>query len=104
MKKLKIGDKVKILAGEQKGKIGTISAFFQKVKKKNKSQIKEKTFEKERYVYIKEIPTRLKYIKAQPGMNEKQGELQKKEIPVAIHISNITLWLPNNSNVKVENE
>jgi len=37
-------------------------------------------------------------------MNEKQGELQKKEIPVAIHISNITLWLPNNSNVKVENE
>jgi len=36
MKKLKIGDKVKILAGEQKGKIGTISAFFQKVKKKTK--------------------------------------------------------------------
>jgi ribosomal protein L24 len=101
MTKLKIGDKVKILIGDQKGKIGTISAFFQKpLSIKNKKNQAKKNIDEKKYVYIQEIPPRLKYIKK--NSNEKQEGVQKKEIPLAIHISNISLWSINNINPNLE--
>ena len=68
---VKIGDKVQILSGNQKGKVGTINAIF----KKNS------------LVYIENVPPRLKKLKQSKEVDKKEIRL---EIP--IHISNVMLW------------
>lgn len=70
-KHVKIGDKVKVISGNEKGTIGTINLI---VSKKD-------------IVYIDTILPRLKYIK-----KPKEGESKKKELQIPIHISNVMLW------------
>lgn len=76
MKKLdsshvKIGDKVKVISGNQKGIIGTINSILLK----------------KSIVYIEGISPRLKTKKT-----PKEGEAQKIELQIPIHISNVMLW------------
>jgi large subunit ribosomal protein L24 len=68
---VKIGDKVQIISGNQKGKVGTINAIF----KKNS------------LVYIENVPPRLKKLKQSKEVDKKEIRL---EIP--IHISNVMIW------------
>ena len=68
---VKIGDKVKIISGSQKGIIGTINSILTK----------------KSIVYIEGISPRLKTVK-----NPKDGESKKFELQIPIHISNVMLW------------
>ena len=68
---VKIGDRVKVISGKQKGFIGSISEI-------NK---------KESTVIIKELSLRIKYIKNREGV-----EAIKVELPINIHSSNVMLW------------
>ena len=68
---VKIGDKIKIIAGNEKGLIGTINVIFQ-----DKSM-----------AIIEGVVPRIKYKKKTPN-----GEAQKIEIPYMIHTSNLMLW------------
>jgi large subunit ribosomal protein L24 len=68
---IKIGDKVKVLCGNQKGLIGTISS----ISKKNST------------VIIDTITPRIKYVK-----NPQGGEATRVEIQLPLHISNVMLW------------
>ena len=68
---VKIGDKIKIITGDQKGLIGTI----------NKIIIKKSI------VFIDNVLPRIKYTK-----NKQGGEPKKIEISLPIHISNVMLW------------
>ena len=68
---VKIGDKVKIISGNQKGFIGNIVSI----------SIKKST------VIIDTTLPRIKFLKNREG-----GELTKLEIPISIHISNVMLW------------
>lgn len=71
---LKLGDRVKIITGDQKGFIGVILSILNK--------------KKECFVLIDGILPRIKYTKS----TQKDGNPEKKELPVAIHISNVMLW------------
>lgn len=68
---IKIGDKIQIISGSQKGLLGTIKAL-------NK---------KKSLVFIDSIKSRIRYVK-----NRQNGEAEKKEIEIPIHVSNIMLW------------
>lgn len=68
---VKIGDKVKIISGNQKGIIGTINSIL--IKKS--------------VVYIEGISPRLKTKK-----NQKEGKSENLELQIPIHISNVMLW------------
>ena len=68
---IKIGDKVKVIAGNQKGFIGTISTL---IKKKS-------------VIILDGILPRIKFLK-----NNQSTEGKKKEIPIFIHSSNVMLW------------
>jgi large subunit ribosomal protein L24 len=68
---VKIGDKVKVICGSQKGFIGTIASISRK----------------KSIVSIEGILPRVKFVK-----NRKDGESTKIEIPVFIHVSNVMLW------------
>jgi large subunit ribosomal protein L24 len=68
---VKIGDKIKIIAGNQKGLVGTISSISTK----------------KSLAIIEGILPRIKYQKK--GQN---GETQKMEIPIPVHVSNLMLW------------
>ena len=68
---IKVGDRVKVISGKQKGFIGIITII-------NK---KEKT------VNLSELNPRIKYIKNRDG-----GEPKKIELPINIHSSNVMLW------------
>jgi large subunit ribosomal protein L24 len=68
---VKIGDKVKVITGSQKGFIGIINSILMK----------------KSLVIVDGILPRIKYIKNRQG-----GDPLKKEIPIYIHISNIMLW------------
>ena len=68
---VKIGDKIKIIAGNQKGLLGTITS----IDRKNSS------------VIIDNVLPRIRYVKNQQG-----GEAQKKTLQVPIHVSNVMLW------------
>jgi large subunit ribosomal protein L24 len=68
---VKIGDKIKIISGDQKGFIGTITSIFRK-----KST-----------ATIEGVLPRIKYIK-----NKEGGESIKTELPILIHLSNLMLW------------
>jgi ribosomal protein L24 len=73
MKRLKIGDQVKITTGKKKGQLGTISALFPK---KSLVSLKEIFF--------------LKKSKDKETQDEKE-----KEIPILLHCSNLMLWNGN---------
>jgi large subunit ribosomal protein L24 len=67
---VKLGDKIKVICGNQKGLIGTISSIV-----RTKS-----------VATITEILPRIKY-------KGKEGD--KKELPLYIHLSNLMLWDTN---------
>ena len=68
---IKIGDTVKVIAGNQKGFIGVVNSIM---KKKS-------------IVFIDGILPRIKYSK-----NPQGGEQKKSELQIPIHISNVMLW------------
>jgi large subunit ribosomal protein L24 len=68
---IKVGDKVKIITGDNKGTIGTINSIV---------------FKKS-ILFINEVLPRIKYIKNTQGQESKKVEIQ-----VPIHISNVMLW------------
>lgn len=70
-KHVRVGDRIQVIAGDQKGLIGNISSIFPK----------------KQIVTIDTITPRLKYVKNREG-----GESQKVELPIPIHISNVMLW------------
>ncbi len=70
--RLKIGDKVKIISGQEKNQIGLISLI---IKKKQK-------------VIIEGLNMKIKHKKSK-HLNEKSGQIIKIEAP--IHISNVVL-------------
>jgi len=78
---VKVGDKVKVIAGNHKGLIGVITMVNQKKLVAN----------------IDGIVPRIRYTK-----NPQGGEARKMEIPVSIHISNLMLWdSENNTNSRI---
>ncbi|MCP4330545.1 MAG: 50S ribosomal protein L24 [Alphaproteobacteria bacterium] len=70
--RLKIGDKVRIISGKEKGQIGLISLIIIKKQK----------------VIIKGLNMKIKHKKSK-HLNEKSGQIIKIEAP--IHISNVVL-------------
>ncbi len=70
-KHVKIGDKIKVITGNQKGLIGTISSILT-----SKSS-----------VIIDTVIPRIKYKK-----NPQGGASQKIDLQLPIHISNVMLW------------
>ena len=76
-----LGDKVKVIAGNQKGIIGNIVAFFPK----------------KSIVFLDGIPPRIKKLK-----NSQEGKSEEKKIPVSIHVSNVMLWdIKNNQSSRI---
>nr|AYO28721.1 ribosomal protein L24 [Neotessella volvocina] len=69
--RLKIGDKVKIISGKNKGIIGNIEAIFLK----------------KSIVFIENVAPRIKFSK-----KTEQNPSKKIELSIPIHISNIMLW------------
>ena len=68
---VKIGDKIKVISGDQKGIIGTITAVIYK----------------KSVAIIDTILPRVKFKKSPQG-----GEAKKLEIQGPIHVSNLMLW------------
>jgi len=68
---VKVGDKVQVIAGKEKGTIGTIDVVFLKTS----------------LVYLNGIAPRTKYKKS-----SKDSESKKIEVPIPIHLSNVMLW------------
>lgn len=68
---VKIGDKVKVISGKQKGFIGTITSMVTK----------------ESIVFLDGITPRIKFRKNPQGQ-----ESIKSEIQIPIHSSNVMLW------------
>lgn len=68
---VKIGDKVKVISGKQKGFIGVITSL---VSKKS-------------VVFLDGVTPRIKFKKTPQG-----GEAQRIEIQIPIHLSNVMLW------------
>jgi large subunit ribosomal protein L24 len=73
---VKVGDKIKIIAGSQKGLIGTIKVLIGK-----KSM-----------AVIEGILPRIKYQK-----QTQNSEAKKVEIELSVHISNLMLWDEKNN-------
>ena len=73
---VKVGDKVKVIAGNHKGLIGVITMVNQKKLVAN----------------IDGVIPRIRYAK-----NPQGGEARKMEIPISIHISNLMLWDTENN-------
>ena len=73
---IKIGDTVQVIAGNQKGFIGTVNSIIRK----------------KSIVFIDGIVPRIKYSK-----NPQGGEQKKSELQVPIHISNVMLWDKENN-------
>ena len=76
---VKIGDKIKIIAGRQKGLIGTISS----ISKLNLLPL------------LMVCYLRIKYRKQNPN-----SEAQKVELEIPIHTSNLMLWDEQNNQAK----
>ena len=85
---IKIGDTIQVIAGNQKGFIGTVNSIIRK----------------KSCVYVDGILPRIKYVKNPQGNDQKKMELQ-----VPIHISNVMLWDKENNHAsrigykKIEN-
>ena len=76
---IKIGDSVQVIAGNQKGFVGTVNSIM---KKKS-------------IVFIDGIVPRIKYSK-----NPQGGEQKKSELQVPIHISNV-MFVHNGETTKI---
>jgi large subunit ribosomal protein L24 len=74
---VKLGDRIKIIAGSQKGLLGCISAI---------------NLKKETVIIDTSVP-RVKFLKAR-----KDNEPKKIELPISINISNVMLW-DNEANI-----
>jgi len=85
VKHVKIGDKVKILTGNQKGLIGTILSFD----KKHQTAVIDSVKNRERYLSKKE---REQEKEKQSNTEEKKELPILKELKINIHISNLMLW------------
>lgn len=70
-KHVKLGDRVQVISGAQKGIIGTITLIQTKEQK----------------VVIDNVPTRSKMVKGREG-----EESKKVDLPILIHTSNVMLW------------
>ena len=70
---IKIGDKVKVITGNQKGFVGMILSFFPK----------------KDCVFLEGMAPRIRMIRKQVGKEEQRAE---KKIPISIHVSNVMLW------------
>ena len=70
-KHVKIGDRIKIITGNQKGIIGNISSINTK----------------KELLTIDTVLPRIKFVKNREG-----GESKKMELQIPIHISNVMLW------------
>lgn len=68
---VKVGDKVKVIAGNEKGLVGIITSVLPKKKS----------------VTIDGIEPRIRYAK-----NSQGGESRKMELQVSINLSNVMLW------------
>jgi len=68
---LKIGDKVKVICGNNKGVIGKITGILKK----------------DSTVTVEGVTPRIRYVKSTQGQEAKKVELQ-----IAIHLSNVMLW------------
>jgi len=73
---VKIGDKIKVIAGSQKGLVGIINSIATK----------------KSVAIIDGVLPRVKYRKQNPN-----AEAQKVEIQLPIHISNLMLWDDKNN-------
>ena len=73
---VKVGDKIKIIAGNQKGLVGTIRSVITK----------------KSVAIIDGILPRIKYKKQTPNSEQKKIEIQ-----LPIHISNLMLWDDKNN-------
>lgn len=70
-KHVKIGDKIKVISGSQKGKIGNILSLDVKKKRLN----------------IDSVLPRQKFVKEKTDKSS-----QKIDLPIYIHFSNVMLW------------
>ena len=70
-KHVKVGDKIQVISGNQKGIIGTITLIQAK----------------KSIVYIDSVLPRLKTVKS-----TKEGQAKQVELQIPIHISNVMLW------------
>ena len=70
-KHVKIGDRIKIITGNQKGIIGNISSINTK----------------KELLTIDTVLPRIKFVKNREG-----GESKKMELQIPIHISNVMIW------------
>jgi large subunit ribosomal protein L24 len=68
---LRVGDKVKVITGDQKGFLGNILSIAKK----------------ESTLIVEGITPRIRYMR-----NSQGGESKKVELPISIHISNVMLW------------
>ena len=75
-KHIKVGDKIKVISGSNKGVIGNVLSIL----------------EKNSIVTIEGISPRIKYLKT--NQNE---EAKKVELAIGIHISNVMLWDKENN-------
>ena len=89
--KVKIGDKVKVISGNEKGLIGSILSFSSS----SSSSSSSRNFNSNLSVIIEGSKSRFKSEKTQTEEKEKKEENKKskvREIPKMIHISNVMLW------------
>ena len=68
---IKIGDKIKVIAGDQQGFLGNVLS----ISKKDSS------------VILDGLLPRVRFMK-----NSQGGDPKKVEIPLSIHVSNVMLW------------
>ena len=68
---IKIGDKIKVIAGDQKGFLGNVLS----ISKKDSS------------FFLDGLLPRVRFMK-----NSQGGDPKKVEIPLSIHVSNVMLW------------
>ena len=69
--RIKVGDRVEVITGSNKGTVGSVSAII---------------FKKS-VLFVEGIAPRVKYIK-----NKEGGESKKIKLDIPIHFSNVMLW------------
>lgn len=93
MRKIKKGDKVQILAGKDKGRIGTVQQVLVRTKKVKRGQLKTTRTERNQHtmVLVDGANQLTHFVKGNP-QTQQPGGLIKKEAPIAI--SNVALIDP----------
>jgi large subunit ribosomal protein L24 len=95
-KHIRVGDKVKVLSGDQKGLIGNILS----IGKKNQMVLLDSTKKREKFLSKREKEKEKEKLAAsRPDEPIDTLDINtKKEIPIQIHLSNLMLW-DNNANI-----